>query len=101
MASTSETIANNVLLIPESVNETVRNFRQVHNESTVTVNQTEAIVPSDYELDEVQDRVGSLEEDWVDEWNYVQNPASTVYDSIAAIVVVIAVVGGYVTWRRR
>lgn len=101
MASTSETIAKNVSSIPESGNETARDFRQVHNESTVTANQTEAVVPSDYELDEVQDRVGSLEEDWVDEWNSRQNPASTVYDSIAAIAVVIAVVGGYVTWRRR
>ncbi|QCC47072.1 hypothetical protein DV707_04960 [Halobellus limi] len=101
MAGTSEAIAMNVSSVPERGNETAQHFWRVHNESTVTANQTAALALSDYEFDDVQDRAESLEEGWMDDWNSRQNPASTVYQSIAAIVVVIGVVGGYVTWRRR
>lgn len=101
IAGTSEAIAMNVSSVPERGNETAQHFRRVHNESAVAANQTAALGIDDFEFDDVQDRAESLEEDWMEEWNSRQSPASTVYQSIAAIVVIIAVVGGYIAWRRR
>ncbi|WP_231554328.1 hypothetical protein [Halobellus rufus] len=101
VAGTSETIAMNVSSVPERGNETAQHFWRVHNESTVAANQTAALGLDDFEFDDVQDRAESLEEDWMEEWNSRRSPASTVYQSIAAIVVGIAAVGGYIAWRRR
>lgn len=101
VAGTSETIAMNVSSVPERGNETAQHFWRVHNESAVAANQTAALGLSDIEFDDVQERAESLEEDWMEDWNERRNPASTVYQSIAAIVVIIAAVSGYVAWGRR
>lgn len=101
VASTSETIAMNVSAVPERGNETAQHFWRVHNESAVAANQTAALSLSEFEFGEVQERAESLEEDWMEDWNSRRNPATTVYQSIGAIVVVIAAVGGYIAWRRR
>lgn len=101
LASTSETITTNVSSVPERGNKTAQHFRRVENESLVAANQTAAFDLSDFELDTVQERAESLEEGWTEDWNSRQNPASTVYQSIAALLIVIAAVGGYIAWRRR
>lgn len=101
VANTSETITMNVSSVPERGNETAQHFWQVHNESAVAANQTAALGLTDYELDDIQSRAESLKEGWMEDWNDRRNPASTVYQSIGAIVVVIVAVGGYVAWRRR
>jgi hypothetical protein len=101
LASTSGIIATNVSSVPERGNKTARQFRRVDDESPVAANQTAAFELSEFDLGEFEERAASLEEDWTDEWNSRQSPASTVYQSIAAILIVIAVTGGYVAWRRR
>ncbi len=100
-ANTSEAIAMNVSSVPERGNETARHFRSVHNESAVAANQTATLGLDAFDFNGVQNRADSLEGRWMEDWNSRQNPASTVYQSIAAIVVGIAAVGGYVVRRRR
>jgi hypothetical protein len=101
LASTSGAIATNVSSVPERGNRTAQYFRRVDTQSPVAANQTAAFDLSDFELEGIQERAESLEEGWTEDWNSRQNPASTVYQSIAAIVVGIAAVGGYIAWRRR
>lgn len=101
LASTSGIIATNVSSVPERGNKTAQQFRRIDDELTVAANQTAAFELSEFELDDVEERAESLEEDWMREWNSRQNPASTVYQSIAAILIVVPAAGGYFAWRRR
>jgi hypothetical protein len=101
LASTSGNVVANVSSVPTRGNVTAQRFRSVINESPVAANQTAALEIRDFDFDTVQEQAESLKNDWTEDWNSRQNPASTVYQSMAAIVVAIAAVAGYVAWRRR
>lgn len=101
LATTSETIADNVTSVPQTGNRTAEHFEAVANSTGTAANRTQTIEPPGFEFEQVQDRAQSLESDWMDRWNSRQNAGKDVYNTIFALVIAVIVLVGYRRWKRR